>query len=306
MHNCPKCNNSFKSERGMKVHHAKKHNESLAGELSECDWCGDKFRHNSASSGRFCSYSCYHNWLSENPPEQAQKERIGVKCANCGAQLERVPARIERSNNHFCNKGCMGEWRSENVVGKRHPNYKEPVELECEACGNPFEVWPSQEDYRSHCSKECMAESYDGDYSGEYKREYFGKCEYCGDRIERIPSYPNTERVFCDKECYDNWQFEFGPRGVEHPNWNGGKVKYGPTWTKKLKDEVRKRDDKECQACGLTQEKHKEKHDQKLEVHHIIPAREFSNHERRNSKGNLVSLCRRCHKRWEGIPLQPQ
>jgi predicted HNH restriction endonuclease len=55
----------------------------------------------------------------------------------------------------------------------------------------------------------------------------------------------------------------------------------------------------------MTQEQHKETHGRKLHVHHIIPARQFKNAQRRNRTDNLITFCVSCHRRWEGIPLKP-
>lgn len=96
-------------------------------------------------------------------------------------------------------------------------------------------------------------------------------------------------------------------RGEEHPNWEPDTTdRYGSGWTVKKKREVRKRDGYECQVCGLSQQEHLEKLGARLNVHHIIPARKFDDAEARNSPDNLVTLCRSCHSKWEGIPLRPQ
>jgi 5-methylcytosine-specific restriction endonuclease McrA len=44
----------------------------------------------------------------------------------------------------------------------------------------------------------------------------------------------------------------------------------------------------------------------KLDVHHIKPAQAFDDPTARNAMENLVTLCRSCHKKWEGIPLRPE
>lgn len=45
----------------------------------------------------------------------------------------------------------------------------------------------------------------------------------------------------------------------------------------------------------------------KLDVHHIMKARDFDNDAERNAESNLVGLCRSCHSTWEKMsPLRPQ
>ena len=47
-----------------------------------------------------------------------------VKCDNCGHEIKRTPATINKHN--FCNNKCYGEWRSKNIVGENHPQYIKP------------------------------------------------------------------------------------------------------------------------------------------------------------------------------------
>ena len=101
-----------------------------------------------------------------------------------------------------------------------------------------------------------------------------------------------------------------GPQpGEKHPRWNGGTFPYGPGWTERKRRRVRKRDGYRCVRCGTTQEEHKERHDQKLHVHHLTKARQLDDPEKRNAMSNLVTVCRDCHDKWERVAaagLRPQ
>lgn len=56
--------------------------------------------------------------------------------------------------------------RSKGATGERNPNYEGgPVEINCEWCGEQFEVRPSISDDRRHCSKECQMAN--RDFNGE-------------------------------------------------------------------------------------------------------------------------------------------
>jgi predicted HNH restriction endonuclease len=50
---------------------------------------------------------------------------------------------------------------------------------------------------------------------------------------------------------------------------------------------------------------HLTEYGERLHVHHIIPARQFDDPEPRNAMGNLITLCREDHAKWEGVPLRP-
>jgi predicted HNH restriction endonuclease len=56
----------------------------------------------------------------------------------------------------------------------------------------------------------------------------------------------------------------------------------------------------------MTESDHYSEYGRALDVHHITPAREFEDGEKRNAMENLISLCVRCHTEWEKIaPLRP-
>lgn len=131
------------------------------------------------------------------------------------------------------------------------------------------------------------------------------ECETCGTEMERQKwRVKQNERHFCDNECRGEWVSQTNNQ-ENNPNWKGGHHEYGPSWTQERRQIVRARDNNRCQICRMEQEEHQERWGEKLHVHHIIPAREFDNHEERNAKDNLITLCCECHKRWEGIPVVP-
>lgn len=93
--------------------------------------------------------------------------------------------------------------------------------------------------------------------------------------------------------------------GENNYNWKGGYGNYSRDW-----DEARKqaleRDDYECKICGRSDEDHQEDFGKSLDIHHIRPARKFDDQEKAHQLSNLITLCRSCHAKWEGIPLRPE
>ena len=75
--------------------------------------------------------------------------------------------------------------------------------------------------------------------------------------------------------------------GSNNPAWLGGLSlePYGQEFNNGLKDQIRKRDNFECQLCDIEQSKL----NYKLIVHHI------DYDKRNNLPSNLTSLCRQCH-----------
>ena len=77
--------------------------------------------------------------------------------------------------------------------------------------------------------------------------------------------------------------------GSQNPNWVGGlsNEPYPLGFQESLKDRIRRRDNHQCQLCGILQISLS----RKLDVHHI-------DYDKTNlDKANLISLCRRCNGR---------
>jgi 5-methylcytosine-specific restriction endonuclease McrA len=65
---------------------------------------------------------------------------------------------------------------------------------------------------------------------------------------------------------------------------------YGRNW-KKQRQLVLKRDNYRCRQCGTTTNLH---------IHHIVKRKKFGNNELlANYHGNLITLCRACHRSYE-------
>lgn len=91
--------------------------------------------------------------------------------------------------------------------------------------------------------------------------------------------------------------------GEDHPSWKGGyKPYYGPSWLP-ARRAARERDEYKCQRCGMADQEHIERFGQELHVHHIRPLRTFEKHAGANDLDNLITLCRDCHDKLEGVPL---
>jgi len=79
-------------------------------------------------------------------------------------------------------------------------------------------------------------------------------------------------------------------KGANNPNWKGGisHGAYSKEWIKELQEEIRKRDNYECQECGAIPDDISEAY-KALDIHHI----DYDKHN--CDPKNLVTLCRRCH-----------
>lgn len=81
-------------------------------------------------------------------------DRVEVECVNCGDTVEKTPSQADRDIEHFCDKDCLGEYRS----GENHHFWDGgPEIIECEVCGVEIEreTWHANRDCRDVCSSEC-------------------------------------------------------------------------------------------------------------------------------------------------------
>lgn len=141
---CPdaECDRIFDSGRGVKVHHKKAHGESIAtggSATRDCDGCGGTIHRPPAGfvnqrtgeehHRHFCSDGCreqwHQSWMEAGGEGHPAWDGglVTVACDWCGDEKDVKPSTAERGRT-FCDKRCEGAWRSENVVGPDHHNWK--------------------------------------------------------------------------------------------------------------------------------------------------------------------------------------
>jgi len=156
----------------------------------------------------------------------------------------------------------------------------------CKICGKQIHMITGR--YRTGLCKSCSHKdkkrpehsiSMKGKNNPNYKdgrtlKQYF--CEECNRLISwRQALYRNSLCMFC---CN---------KGEKNPNWKNGKSFefYSINWTESLKNQIRERDSRRCQICGIKNQSC----NHKLSVHHIDYDKENCNED------NLISLCKKCH-----------
>lgn len=78
-------------------------------------------------------------------------------------------------------------------------------------------------------------------------------------------------------------------KGEKNANWRGGIafLPYCPKFNRELKEQVRERDNRICQLCGIKE------NGTKLRVHHV-------HYDKPNCDPDLISLCHSCHAKTNG------
>ena len=122
-------------------------------------------------------------------------------------------------------------------------------------------------------------------------------CQQCKKEFSGNYGKPNK---YCSPKCY--WkamretEFYKGRNSSAYSEGNDRLIdKDDREWAKQRFKTLR-RDNEQCQKCGMGQEEHLLEFGKELHIHHINPYRESQSH----ALSNLVTLCGFCHAEVEG------
>lgn len=135
-----------------------------------CECCGKEFIVKPSSKQKYCCRECANKSKPKGiKREKPCKEKILVKCAQCGKEEYVIYA---RSKTYVCCcRECLAEY---NKV-----RYSQKVQCTCPVCGKNFEVKPSRLSRSEilYCSKTCEAVAKQTRYLGENNPNYGNKGE---------------------------------------------------------------------------------------------------------------------------------
>jgi len=166
----------------------------------------------------------------------------------------------------------------------------------CPKCQREYISYPCKQKkgWKLFCSTLCR--------SLARKTKVERTCQLCDKKfIVKRMAIKNSGAKYCSHKCMNKAQrgkAKHKIRGENHPNWRGGSSfypygsrPYTSEFNDTLKEAIRKRDNYECQMCGLREEEHILVWGASLQVHHI-------DYDKLNCKhDNLMSLCNQCHGR---------
>lgn len=259
----------------------------------QCLVCGNKIlvKPSLLKRKKYCSRECANRGQSLNPALPRLVEKTCAVCKKVFRVTQSVAPKVV-----CCSDECSAKSRS------NHPD-SVWVTLECVQCGKSYTKrhYRVREGQKHFCSYACH---------WEWQHRQFDKhhiklnCQMCGKEFLRSRYFVEvrTNSRFCSRKCLYRYN-SLNRRREKNVNWKGGgKNDYGPDWTWQRK-QARKRDKNKCILCGA------EPHKWKLDVHHIAPFRTFGyipgendNHVLANKLENLVTLCKRCHRKVERNP----
>lgn len=130
-HECPTCGDMLPSYRGVKIHHANVHGESISGETTQCAWCGSDFsRRRYATTGiRFCDNECRGNWMSDTLTGENHHNWIGGVRRDYGPGWDdKKKASVrDRDNNQCADCGMSNEEHIKQYQCQLHVHHITPA-----------------------------------------------------------------------------------------------------------------------------------------------------------------------------------
>ncbi len=138
------------------------------------------------------------------------------------------------------------------------------------------------------CSHKCSSDYYSGKRNGNWSNGSIKKnCPNCNKKFTVFRTRENKAK-FCSMDCYSEYH-----RGEKHHAWQDGKSyePYSAEFNSITKEKIRKRDNYECQLCGITEEEHIVVLGEALAIHHI------DYNKKNNLHTNLLTLCKQCNSR---------
>jgi len=209
-------------------------------------------------------------------------DTVQLTCSGCGCGFVRPHYDVVEAEDYYCSHEC------------RKTEYQHSCPWEGCEYGSDSELGIKQHHKRTH---------------GVSLTEIELTCDECGKKFTRQRSKDKYfDGTFCSSECKYNKLSDtlsesrqgesnpmFGKTGEDHPNYRGGYGQnYGEGWQRARRNAL-KRDNYECQDCGLTRDQHHDEFGYDLEVHHIQPFRTFDDASNANDLTNLITLCTTCH-----------
>ena len=172
-HECPTCGKELTTQRGMRQHHTKVHDDPLPNRT--CKGCGTEFYDGKARLA-FCE-DCNPNAGRHNGNWKDAKET--ADCRICGAEFDYYPS---EKKGVYC-PHCVEA--SQEFLGT--PSYEkrdiERVERNCKQCGDELLVLKSKvkRGYGKFCDRVCLSNWLSDNWEGENHPQWReGTTNYAG------------------------------------------------------------------------------------------------------------------------------
>lgn len=210
-------------------------------------------------------------------------------CPICRVEYQADTKRLKHGRQTTCSRKCSYELRA-NKLSKLETR-------QCECCGENVTRVPSEFRYdKTFCGDDCMMD-YRAKQAGYKTLLSYRFCLICGQQFKQN----NRGNKYCSRPCFeiahkDTMSGENNPSYIDGRSYNST-YDAGVKWHK-IRKEVYKRDNYNCQKCGVkcvsksTAMKYPDKTKLIIQCHHIVPYDVSQD----NSLENLTTLCIVCHR----------
>lgn len=226
--------------------------EECKNKKIKCDNCGVEIDRFSRN-GYFRATKKYCNKCSKSRVEKAERVKRSVKCKECGNIFSTIS---NYSNIAYCSDDCR-----RNFAIRTRTKSSKKYNIKCKICGLIFE---SEFATTKYCSDNCRN-----------KVIYNKKNNITKNNYEYIIKYKVTDLINKCKESSNKIS----------------KIYYTFGFTSNVMEEVKDRDNWECQICGKRTS---------LEIHHIVKVKYGGD----SNTNNLITLCTSCHRAIDSLNIE--
>lgn len=209
--------------------------------------------------------------------ENCQSE-MKLKIVQKGPRKGQIDKKFEKKR--FCSTACQNLWQK-NITWENRIGIERADEIRKERSDQVLgDKNPSKNPETAKKISESLKEFLKNTSRDGKNNPFYGK-NHSDDFKQKMSKIKSGQRSY-DQNGYAK-QRKNTPKKEQHPNWRGG-VSYGDycsKFDKKLKEQIKERDNYRCQICA--------KENVKLHIHHIDYDKQNSN------ETNLISLCNSCH-----------
>lgn len=245
--------------RGVRVHHAAKHNEKLPNCV--CQRCGDEF-HDEDGKRSICD-EC----LPAHRKEQADEK--------------------------------LGEYQKEGKDNPNWDGGKDQFTCtECGTIFEKYSSTPGKKKYCPECADDLVWVDAPPQIVGKENNQYSGGkvmvcCSWCEASMEKRYPHEISDRNFCSTNCQYDW-LSFSMEGEKHFNWKEYSTtdSYGKGWSR-IRRQALERDRKQCRRCDSPDQKLEVHH---IIPVRVFRASDSYMVEHAHFLANVVTLCISCHR----------
>lgn len=153
---CRECNTKWKRTDEYKNIHKNRKKKELV--KVNCEYCNKTiFVKKKNKHYNFCDAKCRDRYNAEYIIKEMSKNKIKVKCFQCGNDKYVHESVFKKNKNFFCCRKCYWQWRRENVPKGEDSPFYERISVNCSFCNKEIKITNWSYTNRKHhfCNPIC-------------------------------------------------------------------------------------------------------------------------------------------------------